>query len=278
MTNIEFPDLLPSQAGNSGKFLTSDGTDSSWAYASILAQSSFSSASGALGTAPTFYAATVGSSYSKALSASAGVADGTIVSIRVVSLAGTSLLTITPDGSDVIRHCGANLTSIVLARLGAELTLRKRGSGWDVIYVSGRQVQSVVIYTGNGFGSTNTKIRRWSSITTLGTAVAHTDSATLGGSISFTEWGTYEISYTDISYSGAYSAGISKNTTQPTTAIYNITSADRLGWTAGNAGVGPASVTVSDFCVPGDIIRAHGDGSGHVSSAYASFRVIKTSD
>lgn len=267
----------PTGNGTLGQVLSSggDGT-TSWEDAAAgggLAQDSFSSASGALGTVPTFYAATVGSSYSKALAASAGVDDGTIIEIRVVSLTGTSLLTITPDGSDVIRHCGADLSSMVLAMLGAELGLRKRGAGWDVVHVRGRQKQQMLLHTGNGQGSTNTKIRRWTTTEIgTGTAIVAADSASLGGSFTIAESGDYAITRNDLNSAGAIGYGVSKNSNQLTTDFFTITQSHTTGVKVITPAANFAN-TGSDVvaCVVGDVLRGH-DGStvanGTASSSF----------
>lgn len=231
--------------------------------ASILFQSSFSSATGALGSVPTFYAATVGSSYSKALAPSAGVMDGTIISINIVSLTAAQALTITPDGSDVIRHCGASLSSMVLDKDGAELMLRKRGAGWDVIFVRGRQNQEVWVVTPNGSGSTDTKIRRYTTATTnTGVAITRATSAANGDTFTINESGEYEISRSDFRSDAANTCGCSVNSNQLTTAVRSITAAHYLPMflVVPAAGIG-AQTTISVYFAPTNVVRAHDDST-----------------
>lgn len=279
----------PSADGSAGWPLTTNGSGTAsfanqLAPASIQAQSSFSSGTGALAAVPTFYAATVGSSYSKALAASASVADGTIISIRIVSLTGTSLLTITPDGSDVIRHCGADLSSIVLARLGAELMLRKRGSGWDVLYIRGRQAQEVFATTPGatttGYGTSDLFWRRYSVSTTTGQACTFADSAANGSKVTINENGEYKLLISDFIGTSTFTAvSASVDSNQGSTAWSTITAAHKLP-----LGVFKTSVAFETAMVcgiiqlsVGQVVRAHfGDNTKpNGTSADCLFRILK---
>jgi hypothetical protein len=243
----------------------------------VLANDSFSNATGGLAPTPTFYAATVSSSYSKALAPTASVTDGTIISIRIVSFTAASLLTITPDGSDVIRHCGASLSSIVLARLDAELLLRKRGAGWDVIYIRGRQPQEIWVHTGNGQGSTATKIRRYTTqqINT-GVAIAYADSSTNGASFTIYESGAYAIGRLDYSNAGTALGGVSRNASSLTTNYYSLAMSQRLPCEYFNNA--PASSGVVRLSA-GDIIRPHDDATlPNTTNTLNWFHIIKTGE
>lgn len=119
----------------------------------------------------------------------------------------------------------------------------------------------VLVHTGNGFGSTNTKIRRFTTtFEDLGTAITYADSATLGATFTITEDGFYFYSYVDASNS-ALNFGISVNSSELTTNIESITAADRL------------RVIQTDVTTPieisgilklsiGDVVRAHTNGAG----------------
>lgn len=269
---------IPRFSGTTGKLISDGGAinlasevTGQLSHSSLQIQSSFSDATGALGTTDTFYSATVGSSYSKALSPSAGVADGTCIHIRIVSLTGTSLLTITPDGGDVIRHCGASLASIVLAKNGAELLLRKRDSGWDVVAISGRDRQYVIMRNGtssnNGRGTTNTAIRHYiATDSSNGTACSGSSSATLGAAFTANEDGWYRITYDDSSFGSAVICGVSLNSTQLTTAINLITpESGRLVYNRGQSGDTLSCTTVVYLRI-NDVVRPHTDPALNLSS------------
>ena len=133
----------------------------------------------------------------------------------------------------------------------------------QVIAYNSRNAENsmVRLHTGNGHGSTNTAIRRFSTtIKDVGNAITYTDSATLGGSFLINEDGQYSISYSD-SHSGAADIGLSVNSTQLTTNIQSITAADRLNLsTIGSASFFEDCSYVGLFKA-GDIVRCHGTGS-----------------
>lgn len=120
----------------------------------------------------------------------------------------------------------------------------------------------VRLNTANGYGSTNTVIRRFTNtITNQGTDITYADSATLGASFTINTNGFYAIS-ANYSMGGANAnTGISLNSSQLTTAIQSINISDRL------ANVQTYSATANTSCgwvgylVSGAIIRPHEDGS-----------------
>lgn len=129
---------------------------------------------------------------------------------------------------------------------------------------------------GNGFGSTSNKIRRFTTTeSTLGSDMTYADSATAGMTVTINKSGIYHISRIDSS-SGNSGFGISKNSSQLTTAIGSITSANRLvlADTTGS-GNGTALAIVTNLYA-GDVIRAHDDGTADgTSDARVHFRITK---
>ena len=126
-------------------------------------------------------------------------------------------------------------------------------------------VQSMVrLNTANGYGSTNTKIRRFTNtVTNQGTDITYADSATLGASFTINTSGVYAISYSD-QFSAQDQLGLSLNTTQPTIAIYSLTNASEILVDTSNTtanGVGCAAWT--GYLVSGSVVRPH---TGGVSS------------
>lgn len=131
----------------------------------------------------------------------------------------------------------------------------------------------------NGYGSTNTAIRRFTTvITNQGADVVYADSATLGASFTVSKAGVYAISYNDaLSTAHDGAIGISINSNQLTTPIINITAAHRLAIAGGSA---QALVQVSSvvYCSAGDIIRAHGQGSASsANAAFGQFTITRVS-
>lgn len=132
------------------------------------------------------------------------------------------------------------------------------------------------IHTGNGHGSTNNKIRRFATtLRNVGSAVTYADSSTLGASFAINESGIYTMSYGDNYGSGANNYGISRNSSQLTTAIQSITVADvltRKSSTAATSGLACKSMRPLSA---GDVIRPHTDGLCNSVSGGTSYFMIR---
>jgi hypothetical protein len=130
--------------------------------------------------------------------------------------------------------------------------------------------------TGNGYGSTNTRIRRFSNITqSIGSDILYQDSATLGASFTVQTSGVYEISYTD-RFSAASGLGLSRNTTSPTTNITGLSASERLASTDTALANYNGNVSWQGYLSAGDVIRPHTDGiSGGTSQGLVQFTITK---
>lgn len=120
-------------------------------------------------------------------------------------------------------------------------------------------VQSVVrVATANGFGSTNTAIRRFSTvITNIGPDISYSDSATAGALFTINRNGLYAISHSDSFASGSGFFGVSLNTTQFTTGIQSVNTADILAICAVPNANAPQCAAATLFLKAGDAIRPH---------------------
>ena len=143
----------------------------------------------------------------------------------------------------------------------------------------GGPIQSMVrLHTANGNGSTNTAIRRFSTVVTnVGSDITYADSATLGATFTIVNSGNYEISYTD-NLGNANEIGLSLNSSQLTTSIVSITAADRLK----SATTGGASFSQgadwSGYLTAGSVIRVHGAVSPAAgTAALANFTIARVS-
>ena len=129
---------------------------------------------------------------------------------------------------------------------------------------AGNTNQSMIrLNTSNGYGSTNTKIRRFTNqVTNQGTDITYADSTTLGASFTINTSGVYAVSYADDFSSPAWCA-VSLNTTAPTTSADLLPAAELL-----TIGVGNNSTSSSGFCswvgyLPaGSVLRPHTSGVG----------------
>lgn len=131
--------------------------------------------------------------------------------------------------------------------------------------------------TGSGYGSTNTKIRRISGTpTTVGTDITFADSAANGSSFTINTTGVYSMTYTDGKSSGTGAQiGISVNSAQLTTNVFNITAANRLAYMDSAVTNGWSSISVTVFLSSGDVVRPHGDGSCNLDVIQTVFSITR---
>jgi hypothetical protein len=138
---------------------------------------------------------------------------------------------------------------------------------------------TVRLSTGNGHGATNNKIRRYSTVVeNKGTAITYADSATLGASLTINEDGVYAISVQDYSSAGGYQIGVSKNSTQLTTTLSNITDADILTHCSPTVANNICNTGTTVVLSAGDVIRPHGSGAPNTSDTNSRFTITKVSD
>lgn len=120
--------------------------------------------------------------------------------------------------------------------------------------------------TDNGFGSTNTAIRRMSTtVTSIGDGITAADSATLGGTFTINTTGVYGISLTFGTTTAGQLSGISLNSTQLTTAYSGINVADQL---CSVSSIGAGSISTAATTVQlkaGDVLRIHSSLSATAS-------------
>lgn len=118
----------------------------------------------------------------------------------------------------------------------------------------------VWVKDGNGTGSTNTMIRRFTSIVSnIGTSILYADSATLGASFTIMKEGWYAINYIDcINSTTVYWGGVTLNSSQLTTAVNGVTPTTRhLLFKISDAAIKRSGGCTLLYLSVGDIIRAH---------------------
>lgn len=116
--------------------------------------------------------------------------------------------------------------------------------------------------TGNGHGSTNTRVRRFTNNTTTGSAITVTSNATVGNTYTINEAGIYAISYSDYSSNNS-NFGIGINASG-TTNVESLAAANRLAIqfaantsTRGNVS-GTVRLAVNDVITPQDDSNVNG--------------------
>lgn len=132
--------------------------------------------------------------------------------------------------------------------------------GTDWKYFGG--IKSMVRVNGpNGFGSTNTGVRRFSTVVVnQGNDITYADSAANGASFTINTPGTYSISYSD-AFSAAADFVISLNATTPVTSIPGTLSQILAESTTANVAQ-RSTASVSVYLQAGDVIRPATGGSG----------------
>lgn len=123
-------------------------------------------------------------------------------------------------------------------------------------------VSSVATLTeGNGFGSTNTNIRRYVNITTQGTAFTCADSATLGASCTINQDGLYTANRIDRNTGAASNFGIVKNDDCTTGGFNSVASSNQMAYTMAASNVAVNASDAGTALVSGDVIRACDDSA-----------------
>lgn len=150
-----------------------------------------------------------------------------------------------------------------------------QGAGGLAAPFAGRSM--IRLITANGYGSTNTMIRRFSTVVAnQGGDITYADSATLGASFTINASGVYAITYVE-NYSNANNrSGISLNSSQLTTGIDSINAADRLAATEAYIANYSNSCSWTGFLPSGSVIRPHNEGQP-ASSVSPSFTISRVS-
>lgn len=152
----------------------------------------------------------------------------------------------------------------------------RTGDKGDTGAAGGGGDNAVTLYSGNGHGSTNTKIRRFTTtLVSVGTAISYSDSATNGASFTINETGLYEIYYTEITQGSLF--GLSVNSTQLTTNIDSVNIANRVALAKSIDTINYPTATLTRVLrlVAGDVVRPHTDGTPTLASDRIYFDIRK---
>jgi len=190
---------------------------------------------------------------------------------------------ITPGGaSDSLVFTGGNDGTLLIQTgpSGAKVNALAFGSDGTPTFLKAPivPVQSMVrLHTSNGYGSTNTMIRRFTTqVTNLGSDITYADSATLGATFTINTNGVYAISYSDQGSAANY-CGISLNSSELTTSINTIIAADRLVMTTFPAGSQTGNTSWTGYLAAGAVVRPHtaaaAVGSFPATTAFTIVRV-----
>ncbi len=118
--------------------------------------------------------------------------------------------------------------------------------------------QEVRVHTGNGYGSTNTKRRRYTTTEkNAGSDISYADSATLGASFTINANGDYQIWRQERYNSGQGTIGVVLNPSSGTTAYLSLASAEKIGAAYLATTVSIAAVVGIVTLVAGDVVAPH---------------------
>jgi hypothetical protein len=180
----------------------------------------------------------------------AGVTGLSISSSQVVTLA--NALAVTSGGTGVTTSTGTG--SVVLS---ASPTFTGNVT---------TPLSYVRLNSANGYGSTNTVIRRFTNIVNnVGTDITYADSATLGGTFTINTAGVYSVSYSD-QFNASSWLGLSFNSTQLTTSILSISVTDILSASTTSGVNLPATTSSTFYAAAATVIRAHTQGTASGSN------------
>lgn len=146
--------------------------------------------------------------------------------------------------------------------------------------VSCQSRHEVYVDTGNGHGSTATKIRRFTNTrVSTGTDITYADSATNGGTFTINTAGVYAIHYSDYKSTAGTFIAISIDVSSTTTNAASLTYANGRRHGVNTAGASLAGVTSwAGILAAGAVIRAHTDGSPDSTDAFCSLSIARVSD
>jgi hypothetical protein len=185
----------------------------------------------------------------------------------------TNGVTITPSNDNALTlqtgPAGSKVNAVAFASDGTATMLQQPKLAASAV------VSMVRLNTANGYGSTNTAIRRFSTVVTnVGSDITYADSATLGASFTINTAGVYSISYTE-QFNASGDIGISLNSTQLSTSPNSITAADRL--VVGQTGGVNQAQTVSTalYLASGAVIRPHSGVPSGSQPSLAQFTITR---
>ena len=130
--------------------------------------------------------------------------------------------------------------------------------------------------TANGYGSTNTAIRRFTNIVNqAGPDITYADSVTLGGTFTINTSATYSISFSD-QFTAAAGLGITINSTTLATGIGGVAVAEILGVSSTPAANLASCASFSGYLAAGSVIRAHTGGTAAgTSTTFCQFSIAR---
>lgn len=208
-------------------------------------------------------------------------ADNTdrIITVRKVD-SGTGNVTVKGEAAGEKIDSISGTTGILLDAQYMQITLVSDGTQWWTI-ANKTPLSMVRCNTGTGagaagYGTTDTKCRRFSNATVTGKAITHTTSAANGDKFTIEEYGIYAMNYADRDPAGVSLMGISLNAATPvTTSIVGIGAPTTLALGYGPVANITNNVSATLILNVGDVIRAHTNGGADAVDADVMFNITQ---
>jgi len=137
----------------------------------------------------------------------------------------------------------------------------------------------VTVDTGNGYGSTNTRLRRYSNIRkNIGSDITYADSATLGASFTINTAGIYAITASDWDGVGDINLSICVNDSIPSSAGPPTYAQGARVFQRDNSSGGSVSLGWTGNLNVGDVVTTHAVSQMTGSDYQTSFTIVKVSN
>lgn len=215
------------------------------------------------------YVEVTSGTFSQTFSASSALQNGFFVTYEN---AGTGVVTLDPNGSETIN--GASTLTVYHGEIyhimcdGSNLFAKRIGNNFGT--------QEVIVHTPNGYASTNTKRRRYTTTaTSTGTDITYADSSTLGATFTINTPGVYSITRQEKFGSTTGRGGLAVNASSGTSNYTTLAFAEKLGGLAVASSNSFSIVTVTREFAINDVIVAHDDGTLFDTTTDDAFMLVK---
>lgn len=206
----------------------------------------------------------------------AATCTGKVLTIKKLVTANT--LTIDGNASETID----SVTTKVMSLASSSVSIMSDGSNWHVVGTGGPfNIASYLFDTSNGYGSTNTHVRKWTNsqisldVSSLLTVVYN--SATLGAVITANRRCRIFMQYSD-QYSGPAIVGISLNATDYVTDFTSLTRSQQVASTFTSADQVPCTAVYNGILDSGSKLAPHNNLNTTGASTSKSWMSIFAED
>lgn len=191
---------------------------------------------------------------------------GRVITIMKVD-SGAGEVTVDGEGAELI----GSSTTLTLSEQYQRAQIVCNGTSWDLLYASPNGL--LKLNTGNGHGSTDTAIRRFSTTEIdVGDAFTYADSATTGMSVTINRDCVASITYNDRYSASTTIAGVSLNSGSGSTPISSLVAGQRIAIDYSTTDDFNCATITRRF-KKNDVVRAHTNGNPNNTTAVVAFTI-----